>query len=63
MRKKKEIIQKNFMKTGVKMFLRAGMMPARTFCSPCSGDVSHRQVKIEKTDDPFRQGANKKKRG
>ena len=47
---KKKPFQKNHMKAGVKKLLRAGMMPAKVLGSPCSGDGSHGEVKIEETD-------------
>ena len=37
------------MKVCVKKLLRAGMMPARTWESPCGGDGSHGEVQIEET--------------
>ena len=43
------------MKAGVKKLLRAGMMPAKVLGSPCSGDGSHGEVKIEETDGSSRQ--------
>ena len=42
--KKKKAFQKNYMKVGVKKLLRAGMMPARTWRSACSGNGSHGKV-------------------
>ena len=48
--KKKKVFQKNYMKVGVKKLLRAGMMQARTWRSPCSGNGSHGKVKTEETD-------------
>ena len=35
---------------GVKKLLRAGMVPARTWWSPCSRDGSHGKVEIEEAD-------------
>ena len=48
---KNQAFRKHYMKVAVKKLSRAGMMPARTWgVSPCSGDGSHGQVEIEKTD-------------
>ena len=48
--KKNKAFWKNYMKVGVKKFLRAGMVPARTWRVPAAGMVPARKIKIEEAD-------------
>ena len=41
--------QKNFMKVGGEMLLRAGMVPARIVASSCSENCSNGKIEIEET--------------
>ena len=42
-----KLSRKNHMKVGVKKLLRAGIVPARTLVSSCSGDSSQGKIEVE----------------